>query len=117
MTGTPYPSCEPADPSNACQACIELECCDELRNCHALDPYNVCGFGGPDPYPQMGGELFCVMECVNESADPENGEPVTLQMLDLCYFSCATPACGLPGDETLAVTTCIFENCADQCFY
>ncbi len=81
-----------------------------MRDCYATEPYNACGYGGPEAT----GEFTCVHTCINDLSD---GDPVTQELIELCYSSCATPACGLIGDATLVLTTCVDENCSDVCFF
>jgi len=54
------------------------------------------------------------MDCINAAVDP--GE-VTLGVISGCLSSCATPMCGSSGDATVALTTCVYEECDAACFY
>ena len=128
VTGTPYPNCDPTDPNDECQTCIQEKCETECMNCNAFEPNNVCGYGGPANYVNAGGEFLCWQECMNEKVDIGAGgagggsglpDASDLTMSEDCLADCATPACdGLPGDETNAITTCVFEQCGDGiCIY
>ncbi len=129
VTGNPYPDCDPTDPNDECQTCIQMQCETECMNCNAFDPYNVCGYGGPAEYAgDGGGEFLCWQECMNEKVDIGAGggggssglpDASDLTMFQDCLDECATPACdGLPGDETNALTSCVFEQCGDGiCIY
>jgi hypothetical protein len=121
VVGTPYPDCEPTDESDACQACIKTSCCEASKNCNAYDPENVCGYGGPTEYVGQGGEFLCWQTCVNEGYDPEGAggasDVLSEELTDGCLFDCATPDCGLPGDETLTLAECALTNCDADCFY
>jgi len=130
IVGTPYPDCDPTDADDECQACIQTNCCEESKNCNAFEPNNVCGYGGPSDYVGNGGEFLCWQECINErvaigagGAPSDLPDTVDLDMSQECLSLCATPAdygpdcSGLAGDETNAITTCVFENCDAVCFY
>lgn len=127
VVGTPYPDCAPTNADDDCQVCIQESCCEASKNCNAYDPENVCGYGGPTNYVGNGGEFLCWQECINAKVQIPAGEGgaggalpdvVTEEMSDECLFECATPECGLPGDETLAIAECVFNNCGEGvCFY
>jgi hypothetical protein len=123
---TPWPDCKPTpgstDAVHDCEVCVQEHCCEESMNCYATDPYNVCGWGGPDapsdasmPDYSGAGEIGCYTACVadyvaeNEVCDQEG--------IDSCIAMCVTPMCGtVPGDATNALATCINENCPSKCF-
>jgi hypothetical protein len=127
VVGTPYPDCEPVDADDACQVCIQENCCEAQKNCNAFEPNNVCGYGGPDEYRGNGGEFLCWQECVNALVEIPAGQggaagelPDTVdeQMVMDCLAECSTPDCGLYGDETFALAECVYTNCGDEvCFY
>jgi hypothetical protein len=140
IVGTPYPDCNPVDDDDACGVCIQENCCEQQKNCNAFDASgpnnNVCGWGGPEDWVGNGGEFLCWQMCVNEKVEIGAGgagaggagsdlpDFVSEAIVDECLFECATPSdygedcSGLPGDETLAITECVFTNCGDGvCLY
>ena len=115
LDNTDYPDCEPRDPGDACELCIESNCCDESKVCYGYDPANVCGWGGPSPstYDTVG-EIDCYVHCarayVEETGAYDNGAA------DLCVPACTTDGCGLIGNATQDLIVCMEASCEDTCF-
>lgn len=122
-TATAGGSCEPADPTNLCQACVEVECCAEQRACNSTEPETTCAFGSTlfDGSPVEGGEIACMMECF--AARSEEGVlGATEDDVNACAELCAASECG--AERASAATTelagCILgvgaeSGCAQQC--
>ncbi len=101
-TGTPTPgSCEPDDPSNACQTCVKASCCTEYEACVGTNPNNPCGYGAPDG----SGEIFCIINKIT----------VEGQAYADAAAACATPECVTISDATNTLFTCLDANCLAQC--
>ncbi len=120
-TGTPYPNCDPVDPKDDCEVCIQKSCCAESKDCYATSPNNVCGWGGPDTEDAMLGtvtgigEIGCYRSCLTKYVN-DNGVCDT-DGIDQCASACATPMCdGLAGTATSALAGCMQTNCSDECF-
>lgn len=117
--GTPYPNCDPQDTDDACEACIQANCCEESKNCYATDPLNVCGWGGPpssDPSVGAAGEISCYRDCLTAYVN-ENGV-CDSDGIDMCASMCVTPMCGgdFLGSATSDLAACMQTNCSEKCF-
>ena len=114
-------SCEPEDENDACQVCIQELCCEQYEACNAYEPFNVCGWGGPDDWPSQGGEFLCYVDCINRNFDETGTEPNTVDLIDSqlendCIAECATPACeNIPGTATQDLAVCM-RDCQPECF-
>lgn len=120
-TGMPYPTCAPTDATDECEVCIQTNCCEESQNCFATEPYNVCGWGGPDTDDESTGvvsgigEIGCYRSCLAQYVN-DNGV-CDGDGIDQCATACATPACdGLPGDATSTLAACMQTSCSQDCF-
>jgi hypothetical protein len=118
LDNTPFPDCEPLDPENECEACIQTSCCEESKACFGFDPGNVCGWGGPDATETSpgDGEITCYQECIFDYVD-ENGFCDT-DGEDECIGKCMTSelSCGQIGNQTQDLAGCMWSNCATECF-
>jgi hypothetical protein len=110
LENTPFPNCEPVDSGDACEVCIEQNCCEESKLCWGFAPGNVCGWGGPGAQ----GEITCFTACLAEWVDDNNA--CGQSALDTCADACATTACGEIGDVTWSLAQCMDTNCASECF-
>jgi hypothetical protein len=111
LANTPYPNCEPFDPENSCEACIQTSCCEISKECFSYAPGNVCGWGGPDET----GEVNCYQDCIDNYIDENDGICDT-EGEDFCLGECATEGCGQIGNQTQDMLGCMWENCATDCF-
>jgi hypothetical protein len=120
--GTPYPDCDPSEENkdDPCALCIQSSCCEQSKNCYALEPYNVCGWGGPlMDDPTLGdyagaGEIGCITTCLSEYV-AEN-EVCDTDGIDGCTTMCQTAMCSLVGSATSDLFTCMQDSCASECF-
>jgi hypothetical protein len=113
LPSIPYDNCEPVDGAedDACQLCIQANCCEESKECYGYSPDNVCGWGGEDGE----GEIVCYQECLVDYI-AENDDICDVDGEDECIAKCTTAGCGLIGNRTQALTTCLWEDCATECF-
>ncbi|HWP08592.1 MAG TPA: hypothetical protein VNN72_22780 [Polyangiaceae bacterium] len=119
----PYPTCDADPPGDECEQCIEESCCDFSKTCYGMEPYNVCGWGGPTEGPYAGlSEKGCFQACLSDKVKEADGECLQ-DDADTCGAECATPMCyegagqiALVGNATIDLTTCMQENCALKCF-
>jgi hypothetical protein len=115
LDNSPYPDCEPREPSDACELCIQSNCCEESKICYGFDPANVCGWGGPTPSPyDTVGEIDCYVRCVR--AYVEETGAYDNSAADLCVPACTTEGCGLIGNATQDLIVCMEPSCEDPCF-
>lgn len=107
--GTPQDDCEPADTDDDCGKCVKETCCDEWNSCGGYEPYNVCGWGGPDNT----GEFNCVLDCLQDVFEAEG--LITEDDQFACADECVTTSdvngmnCGQIGDETSALLGCVLD--------
>ncbi|HYQ29069.1 MAG TPA: hypothetical protein VER04_17685 [Polyangiaceae bacterium] len=122
--GTPN-SCEPVDANDVCQKCTQQKCCAEYSACYATDPGNQCGWGGPakvDGADNEGGELYCMLVCLQKAAQDSGTEPDDSQV-QTCANNCATTVsngatkeCGsVIGVQTSDTVACLRDNCSTEC--
>ena len=121
--GTPN-TCDPPDPNDACQKCTQQKCCTEYSLCYATDPGNQCGWGGPamvDGAVNEGGELYCMLVCLQKAAQDSGTEPDDTAV-GTCANECATTKdngatkdCGVIGIQTSDAVACLRENCSPEC--
>jgi len=109
--GTPYPNCEPVDSDDECELCIQESCCEESKGCWALNPANVCGWGGPS---ENSSEIGCYTDCIAEWVG--DNAACGSAAHQACVTQCQTEECGEIGDATWALAVCMNDNCADECF-
>ncbi|HYO95663.1 MAG TPA: hypothetical protein VER33_14175 [Polyangiaceae bacterium] len=116
-TSTPAANCTfpPSDEPDPCLECLSANCCSELRNCYGVNPYNVCGYGGPTHQS----EYLCVQACLVEREidgpyDPEM-DPGECGALCRTIPTGSTRACSLPGNYTATVVDCMVTECEDAC--
>jgi hypothetical protein len=115
LDNTPYPDCEPRDANNACELCIQANCCTESKVCYGFDPGNVCGWGGPTKGPYAGlSEIDCYVHCASDYV----AENLTYDdsAADVCMPACTTSACGVFGSATQDLVACLNQNCESVCF-
>jgi len=119
-------SCEPVDPKDACQVCVQAKCCAEYSACYATDPGNQCGWGGPQKVngeDNPGGELTCIHECLKAIVKKNMIAP-TDSDVQTCANNCATTLsngatkeCGsVIGVQTSDAVGCMRGNCSLDCF-
>jgi hypothetical protein len=114
LMNTAYPDCEPRDTDDACELCIQANCCEESRVCYGYSPGNVCGWGGPTSGDYAGmSELDCYISCAQDYVD-ENG--VYDEGAQEACAACATPGCGPIGNATNEMIVCMQDHCEDDCF-
>jgi hypothetical protein len=115
LDNTPYPDCEPRDPSDPCELCIEANCCEETRVCFGYEPGNVCGWGGPSSGTHGGmNEIDCFTACVRDYVAVNGVYDDAAD--DLCVPACTTSSCGVIGNATQDLVVCMQDNCEDECF-
>ena len=118
LDNMPYDNCEPLNPGNACEECIQTSCCEESKACFSYAPGNVCGWGGPDATSTSpgDGEITCYQECIFDYVD-ENGFCDEAGEND-CIGQCLTDGlnCGQIGNQTQDLAGCMWTNCAEDCF-
>jgi hypothetical protein len=115
LDNTPYPNCAPRDPTSACEACIQANCCEESKVCFGYDPGNVCGWGGPTTGDYAGlSEIDCYVLCAR--AYVAENLAYDDRTADVCVPACTTSACGLIGNATQDLVACLNQNCEDACF-
>ncbi len=120
-TGTPQDDCEPADTDDECGKCIKEKCCEQWNNCGGYEPYNVCGWGGPEGE----GEFNCWLGCLQKIFIDNGGEDVSMDDWETCNGECATHDdvngndCMQIGDETNALIECFTHpdnfECQEKC--
>lgn len=119
-------TCEPVDPTDKCEICIQDHCCAQYGACYATDPGNQCGWGGPatiDGQPNEGGELACVQICLKKAVDVSGTAPSSSDV-ETCAANCATTLsngatkeCGsVIGLQTNEMIACLQESCSLPCF-
>ena len=112
-------SCEPADPKDECQVCIQKNCCEEYGACNATTPNNQCGYGGPlvDGKYQAGGELFCMHECLIDLV-AKSMISATEEDIRTCAGKCTTDMCDTSsvGFQTSDIIGCMNANCSMDCW-
>jgi hypothetical protein len=113
LPSVPYDNCEPVEglEEDACQLCIQADCCEESKECYGYSPDNVCGWGGEDGE----GEIVCYQECMVDYIS-ENDDVCDTDGEDECVAKCTTAECGQIGNRTMALSTCLWTNCAEECF-
>jgi hypothetical protein len=115
LDNSPYPDCEPREPNDACELCIQANCCQESKVCYGFDPANVCGWGGPMPSPyDTVGEIDCYVRCAR--AYVEETGVYDDSAADLCVPACTTDGCGLIGNATQDLVVCMEASCEAPCF-
>jgi hypothetical protein len=116
LDNTRYPDCQPRDPSDVCELCVEASCCEAAKVCYGYDPMNVCGWGGPRSGTYGGmNEIDCFIACARDYVE-ENGA-YDAAADDRCVPACTTQACGLIGNATQDLVVCLQANCEDDCFW
>ncbi len=113
-------SCLPMDPSNACQSCVQANCCAEQRACNATAPDSACSFGSTlfESRVVDGGEIACMMECfaAREEAGTFDGIEADISS---CAAQCGASECQGVGIQapTTALAECIvgINEGADGC--
>lgn len=116
LEATPYPDCEPRDLTDACELCIQAECCAESKICYGYEPGNVCGWGGPTDGVYAGlNEIDCYVACVRDYVS-ENGAYDDGADSE-CVPTCTTASCGLIGNATQDLVVCMRTHCEDDCFW
>lgn len=112
-------SCAPTDPGNACQLCVERQCCAEQSACNALVPDESCAFGSTlyQGKPLVG-EITCMMECF-ASRRAQGSFHGNEADMDECAAHCAASECDRPtvGPTTRHLAECIVgaSRTADHC--
>lgn len=97
--------------SEACQACLNTQCCSQLVGCFNLDP-GSSGDGGKNasceeyyPYYEQ-----CAADC--ETQNPDGGTALDDCIKDTCRAAAGNPAI---ADAWDAVHNCAETNCASAC--
>jgi hypothetical protein len=115
LDATPYPDCRPRVAGDACEQCIEAECCPESKVCYGYEPGNVCGWGGPTTGSYTGlNEIDCYVACARDYVT--RGGAYDDATDSVCVPTCTTPTCGLIGSATQALVLCLREHCDEPCF-
>ena len=115
LEATPYPDCEPRVAGDACEQCIQAECCAESKLCYGYEPGNVCGWGGPTTGTYAGlNEIDCYVACVRDIVI--QGGTYDDSADSICVPACTTPYCGLIGNATQGLLLCMRELCDAPCF-
>lgn len=100
-------STEPNAADDECWACIKQECPDEFAECHAIEPYSVCGYDDADV---LAGEIGCMFECFDELASGDDPVFSGIQEdIDDCAVECGgATACGTtsPSSVTIQLAAC-----------
>jgi len=123
LDSTPYPTCDADPPGDECEVCIQESCCEESKTCYGMEPYNVCGWGGPTDGPYAGlSEKGCFQKCLSDKVKAADGECLA-DDADSCAAECATAMCyegagafALVGNATNDLATCMQDHCAKDCF-
>ena len=115
LGSTPGASCAPqSDSGDICQACVQMNCCDEWKACIATRPNNPCGFGSP---VQRGGspigEITCFQECIFDALD--DGGTASQDTQRICAGNCTSPGCGTPAGATSDLIACLDDQCFTEC--
>ena len=112
LPSEPYPTCEPVEglEDDPCQLCMQESCCEEVKDCYGFSPDNVCGWGGEDGE----GEIFCYQQCIADYV-AEN-EVCTLDGENDCIAKCVTAECDQIGNQTMALSACLWDECPVECF-
>jgi hypothetical protein len=118
-------SCAPVEGATGddlkCQECMQTHCCAETKTCYGETPYNVCGWGGPTDGDYAGyNEIGCYIACLRDLV-AKNDMTCDAESEDACGSTCATTMCigdGVPliGNATMALTTCMQQDCSLDCF-
>jgi hypothetical protein len=115
LESIPYPDCEPRSATDACELCIQAECCAESKICYGYEPGNVCGWGGPTAGSYEGlNEIDCYVGCVRNYVSQHGAYDDSAA--SICVPACTTPSCGLIGKATQDLVACLAANCSDTCF-
>lgn len=101
----------------SCLSCLSANCCEEVKNCHAQNPSDVCAYGGDGETS----EYMCYMACLSDILREEM--VFTDDDAMECAFQCGTPfdgngmACStqLIGDRTNELLSCMHANCEIEC--
>jgi hypothetical protein len=115
LVNTDYPNCEPSDPMDDCETCVETSCCTQSRVCYGYNPGNVCGYGGPltGMYADLN-EWDCYRFCAEIESDESGAYDDAVK--ETCAAECATVMCGLIGNATNELIECADTNCEEQCY-
>lgn len=118
------PSCEFPEPlpedDAACLSCLSTNCCEELRDCYATEPSDLCGWGtAPDGQE----EYKCYMDCLVDLARASDTKSYTADDQVTCSLGCGTrvdgmgESCSFPiiGTRTSVLMGCMHDNCEDIC--
>lgn len=108
-TGSTPGSCTATDPNNTCQTCIESKCCTEYSACAGTNPDDSCSWGGPAPWPDQGGELACIQDCVITGGIADD------PAIAACAGGCTTAGCATVSPQTSDMIACLKDQCFDEC--
>jgi len=110
LGGTPG-TCTPDNANDACQVCIQQNCCTAWNNCTATTPDNPCYFGGPPG--SQGGEVGCYQQCIIDAQ--LDGGVASQEQMGICAGICVTPTCTTIAATTNDMTECLNNVCFADC--